>query len=58
MLEQQLRSLADMAGSLEPSDAKESTREVMHSLSALEHDLEAVREGFALRSAFCFSSGF
>mmetsp|Transcript_65798 Transcript_65798/g.136127 ORF Transcript_65798/g.136127 Transcript_65798/m.136127 type:complete len:337 (+) Transcript_65798:33-1043(+) len=45
MLEQQLRSLADMAGSLEPSDAKESTREVMHSLSALEHDLEAVREG-------------
>ncbi|CAE7667606.1 unnamed protein product, partial [Symbiodinium sp. KB8] len=45
MLEQQLRSLADMAGSLEPSDAKESTREVMHGLSALEHDLEAAREG-------------
>ena len=45
MLEQQLRSLADMAGSLEPSEAKESTREVMLGLSALERDLEAAKEG-------------
>ena len=47
MLEQQLRSLADIAGSLEPSEAKESTREVLHGLSALERDLEAAKEGYA-----------
>ena len=44
-LEEQLKSLADIASSLEPSEVKESTREVMYSLSALERDLEAAREG-------------
>ncbi|CAK9111503.1 unnamed protein product [Durusdinium trenchii] len=34
-----------MASSLEPAEAKESTREVIHSLTALEQDLEAAREG-------------
>ena len=48
VLEEQLRSLADMAGSLEPSEAKESTREVMNGLAALERDLEAAKEGSAL----------
>lgn len=45
MLEEQLKSLVDIATSLEPSEVKESTREVMYNLSALERDLEAAREG-------------
>ena len=40
-LEEQLKNLADMASSLEPLEAKESSREVMLSLSALEQDLTA-----------------
>mmetsp|Transcript_36298 Transcript_36298/g.67513 ORF Transcript_36298/g.67513 Transcript_36298/m.67513 type:complete len:334 (+) Transcript_36298:37-1038(+) len=39
MLDEQLKSLADMASSLEPAEAKESIREVMQNLSALEKDL-------------------
>lgn len=44
-LEEQLKSLADIASSLEPSEVKESTREVMYNLLALERDLEAARQG-------------
>lgn len=44
-LEEQLKSLVDIASSLEPSEVKESTREVMYNLLALERDLEAARQG-------------
>ncbi|CAJ1371998.1 unnamed protein product [Effrenium voratum] len=45
VLEEELKSLADMAGSLEPREAKESARQALQSLQALENDLQATREG-------------
>lgn len=45
--QEELKSLADMAGSLEPREAKESARQALQSLQALENDLQATREGRA-----------
>jgi len=44
-LEEQLKNLADMAGSLEPAEAKESMREVMSTLASLQQDLDSANKG-------------
>ncbi|CAE8634310.1 unnamed protein product [Polarella glacialis] len=44
-LEDNLKRLGDMASSLEPSEAKDSIREVMNTLQYLAQDLCAAREG-------------